>query len=235
MRRLLLPAIAIGIFVSPAAWKPGDPGDARVTRLHHEFEYFRAQAEAAGAIDFSAIDADLLSAAVFHETNRKRAEYSRAALRYRPELQQAGRLQAVSMADAGVVSHRNPRRNLRTLAERLAYVGLNAAFAAENTAMTFAIRYEPGRAVYRREEGGRVLFSYVPDGQPIRPHTYRSFAESLLNQWMRSADHRENILDESPRELGTGHAYARNEQGMDVFYSVQVFFTAHPPGGRRKR
>jgi uncharacterized protein YkwD len=228
--------VLLSLVLAAAAGGPQSRGQAdepRAGRLHREFSYFRAQAD--GAIDVAAIDHDLLSAAVFHETNRRRAEYSRASLGYRPELQEAARLQARGMARTGAVSHRHPDRRLRTLPDRLAFVGLQAAFAAENTAMTFGIRYTPGAAVYRRTEGGRVLFSYQPDGAPIQPHTYRSFAEALLAQWMRSADHRQNILDESPRELGTGHAHARNEQGMDVFYSVQVFFTEHPPRTRRKR
>jgi uncharacterized protein YkwD len=227
---LSLALLAAQPAATPAAARDTDA--QRAARLHGDFDHFRAEAERAGRIDVAAIDHDLLSAAVFHETNRRRARYSRAALTYRAELQEAARIQARGMVRAGAVSHQHPEPDLKTLADRLRHVGVRPAFSAENTAMSFAIQYTSGTPVYSRTQDGRVVFSYEPDGEPIPPHTYRSFAEALLDEWMRRLGHRRNILDERSRQLGTGHARARDPQGMDTMYSVQVFF-AELEGPRR--
>jgi uncharacterized protein YkwD len=211
-----------------------DTDAQRAARLHGDFDHFRAEADRAGRIDVAAIDQDLLSAAVFHETNRRRARYSRSLLTYRAELQEAARIQARGMARAGAVTHQHPDPGLKTLADRLRHVGVQPRFSAENTAMSFAIQYKSGTPVHSRKQDGRVVFSYEPEGEPIRPHTYRSFAEALLDEWMRRSGHRSNILDERARQLGTGHEHARNAQGMDTMYSVQVFF-AELEGPRRGR
>ena len=223
---LLLGSCLIGSNATSSASSARADRDERVGRLHLQFEYdsFRRYGPAARPIDFESIDHDLLAAAVFHETNRQRARHRRAALGYRPELLEAARLQAQSMARTGTISHRHRDRRLRTVTDRLERAGLQPAFAAENVAMTFGIRYEAGRAVYRRQESGAILFSYRPDGAPIEPHTYLSFAEDLVGQWMASASHRENILHPQAAEMGSAHEHARNEQGMDTFYSAQVFF-----------
>lgn len=208
--------------------------ESRVERLHRDynFETLRELPAAAGAIDFAHIDYALLSAAVFHETNHRRAQHDLPALAYRKELREAARIQARGMARRGAISHQHPDEALRTLRDRMNHVGLQGALSAENVAMTFGIRYESGKPVFTREENGRTVFSYEPGGTPLDPHSYLSFAENLLSQWMDSPGHRKNILLKDPEELGTGHVHDVNAMGMDIFYSVQVFFRElHVPPG----
>jgi uncharacterized protein YkwD len=198
----------------------------RATHLHTEFDFksFRQQPRASREIDFDQIDIPLLAAAVFHETNRRRSEQNLPALRYRREAQEAAEIQAQGMAQANRVAHEHPDQALRDLADRVAHVGLRPAFAAENVAMTFGIQYQSGRPVYPRQQQASTVFSYSPDGPAIKAHTYLSYAESLVDQWMDSPGHRKNILHKTPEEMGTGHVHGINDIGMDVFYSVQVFF-----------
>lgn len=209
---------------------------SRLERLHREFDFetFRELPLAAKAIDFEDIDYELLSAAVFHETNRRRARHDLPVLAFREELREAARIQARGMVRSGMVAHQHPDETLRTLRDRLKRVGLRGAFSAENVAMTFGIRYEAGRPVATRKEDGGTVFSYEHGGEPIEPHSYLSLAENLLSQWMDSPGHRENILRREPEELGTGHVHDVNKMGMDVFYSVQVFFSDQdvPPGAK---
>ncbi|MEX2382566.1 MAG: hypothetical protein WD490_09300 [Opitutales bacterium] len=49
---------------------------------------------------------------------------------------------------------------------------------------------------------------------------------------MESPGHRKNILSEQPEELGAANVHGVKEMGMDIFYSVQVFFAELdvPPG-----
>lgn len=234
---LLVAAGAVGS-ASQLTDRPRD--DGRAARLHRELdpEAFRASAAAGRPIDVSSIDDDLLAAAVFHETNGRRLRHGLPPLGYRHELREAARIQAQDMARAGRIGHRHRERRFQTLRDRLRQLKLQPAFAAENVALSFGIQYEAGRPVVVREEGGRTVFSYRAGGEPIPPHTYRSFAASLLDQWMRSRGHRANILDARAEELGTAPVHARNDAGMDVFYSVQVFFAERrdrPPPRHRGR
>mgnify|MGYP002380490786 FL=1 len=68
-------------------------------------------------------------------------------------------------------------------------------------------------------------FRYTEKGPPIATHTPLSFAEALLNQWMESPGHRENILRKTPTHLGCHASPALNEMHMPVFYAAQVFVT----------
>ncbi len=204
----------------------GKEDSGRLLRLHREFghESFREHEEALKAIDFDSIDYALMSAAVFHETNRRRVEHGLQPLEFREKLREAAKIQALSMAKREVVTHGHPGAGKRAPADRLDHVGLRGAFSAENVALTFGIRYESEKPFMTREEDGTTVFSYEPGGEAIAPHSYISMAESLMDGWMASPGHRRNILDKSPEELGTGHAHGKNAVAMDVFYSVQVFF-----------
>lgn len=208
----------------------------RAADLHRDytFESFADHPDASAPISFEEIDYELLAAAVFHETNRRRAAHDLPILSYRRELVEAAAIQAQGMKRTGTVSHQHPDEELKTLADRVEQVGLRPAFSAENVAMTFGIRYEAGRPVVPREENDATLFSYEPGGEPIEPHTYLSYAEALLEKWMDSPGHRRNILHDEPEELGAANVHATSELGMDVFYSVQVFFTELdvPPGAK---
>lgn len=204
---------------------PLDP--ERATALHQDFtfETFADLPQASEQISFSQVDYDLLAAAVFHETNRRRAGHDLPTLGYRQELLKAAAIQAQGMRRSGIISHQHPVQKMKTLADRINQVGLRPSFSAENVAMTFGIRYEGGRPVVPRQKDGATVFSYEPNGEPIAPHTYLSFAQTLLDQWMDSPGHRKNILHQKPEQLGAAHAQGTSAIGMDIFYCAQVFFT----------
>jgi uncharacterized protein YkwD len=85
------------------------------------------------------------------------------------------------------------------------------------------LRYESGKAFYKRESGGKTVYSYRPEGGVIPPHTYESFARALVESWMNSAGHRKNILLKEAEYLGVSCMGAAAESGMPVFYCTQVF------------
>ena len=144
-------------------------------------------------------------------------------------------MQAVIMAERGAISHVNPESpGKETPADRLRLAGLEAGYSAENVATAFALAYPQGKPFYTREENGKKIFSLEPDGTPVPPHTYVSFAAALLDSWMASAPHRKNILSPEPKFLGAGSQLSANQAtGMPLFYCAQVFFTPLkqiPPG-----
>lgn len=196
-------------------------------------DVFRTNAAVQKRIPFPGADLDLLSAAIHHETNRRRIAHRLPALEYHQKARAAAALMSEAMATKSFVDHIDrfhPDR--RELKDRIKLVGLTPAYAGENVAMTFARKYESGRGFITEREGGQTVFRYEPGGPPIEMHTYHSFAVALLDYWMDSPGHRENILRRRPRFLGCSAAPARNDVGMEVFYCAQVFFTPLEEDGR---
>ena len=102
--------------------------------------------------------------------------------------------------------------------------GFDFRFLAENVATQFTIQYQSGRTVYRVPAG--TGFSYRPDGPPLPRHTYRTFAATVLAQWMNSPGHRQNILSDEPERFGSDCRLRQEQSGLDQFYCVQLFGTA---------
>lgn len=185
---------------------------------------FLERPEVNAEIDFSAIDYPLLQAAVFHLTNLERTNRGMAPLAYSPELEAAARAHSVAMRDRGFFSHTSPVPGMRTVRDRTAAAGFANPAVGENIARSFGIAYEAGRGVFSPVQNGGY-FSYSYRGEPIPPHTYRSAAAAVVEQWMGSPGHRANILRSEYRHLGVGAAHFadRSFYDMDSFYFTQNF------------
>lgn len=220
----------IGFFLLLVIWAVAVPefssDETKAERLHNGMNgaEFRKLAASEEEIDFGKIDYDLLAAVVFHETNFRRLENDLSALKYDPKVRKAARIQAEGILRVGKISHLHPDENKKTLEDRLKIVGLTGRFWAENVAMIFAIKYEAGTPYFPRMRDGEEIYSVKANGPPIPPHTYQSFAVSLLDSWMDSPGHRKNILSEDPTELGCECLPAPAGGGPRRMFGVQVFF-----------
>jgi uncharacterized protein YkwD len=201
------------------------PADTRPYADYNSKTFAKLPA-ARAPIDFEHVDVNLLSAAIFHETNRRRANDNLPVLKFDPATRRAANLQAQIMAKTGDVSHEHPDNpQYATLEKRLAAVGLAPRFAAENLAYTFAVQYLSGDRVYVREQNGRKIFSYEPNGPPLQPHTYVTFAKAVVEQWLNSPGHRRNLLHRDPAFLGVGCRPGTGDSGLPMVYCCQVFYT----------
>jgi len=196
-----------------------------------EFEHYEP---ANHLIEFDRVDQRLLSAAIMHETNRYRVENKLRPLSHMDELDQAALMHANDMSAKSYLAHEekdNPK--LRDPIDRIRSTGLKPMLAAENIATTFGIQYQGGRKAFPLRQWGRDGLSYTEDGPAIPRHTYRSFAAALVEQWMKSPHHRENILLPDARYLGSACVPAQpsNDETTNEFhkfYCAQEFFTPKP-------
>jgi uncharacterized protein YkwD len=181
---------------------------------------------ATGRIDFP-----LLAAAVFVESNRERRKHGLPSLAYLPALETISTLHASDMVLHRFFNHVNPvDAYRRTVADRLDLVDLPASFYAENIARTFPLQIDirTGQSgalhstVYPLDTPGQ--FSLTPNGPPILPHTYASFARDLVEDWMNSPSHRSNLLDTQAKYLGCGCALEVDEVGFPTLVCGQVFY-----------
>ncbi len=190
---------------------------------------FRQLSAAQQEIDPASLREELLSAAIFHETNKRRADEKLPVLAVDEKVRAASVQHAQAMAKHSTLSHGTPWNSSSSTAyDRLVAQGLQPRFSAENIAFNFALRYESGKPFYTREESGRAIFSYEPEGAPLPRHTYASFAEAILSQWMKSPGHRKNIVAPEAEFLGVGCAVARDGNGFDTIYADQDFFAPLP-------
>lgn len=194
--------------------------------VDHTAESFASQAAAQQAIAPRQIDADLLDAAVFHETNRRRQRHGLPPLGFDAGAREAARLQSAAMAEHGFVGHGNPfDAELRTPMDRAQRAGLAPKFLAENVANAFLRAYEEGTRVHVRTENGKRVLSEEPGGPPIPMQDYLGFAEALLDDWMDSPGHRKNILHSAPEYLGSACSTKVPDEPMPKLSCTQIFFT----------
>jgi len=183
----------------PRAWS-----DAHYARFSDR--QFRAYDPANQPIDFKNIDYQLLSAAIFYETNRVRLKHGKRTFLYSPALRVAAFGHAKDMAETDFHSHINPDDpKKRTVAQRLALVGLTRCAMSENVAYVPARQY-----VLVRKRPGHAEFKIDPS-KPVPVHTYLTLARQLLEGWMFSPGHRKNILSNRTRYLGCAAHYCQKD------------------------
>ena len=191
-------------------------------------------AHSAGAnreLPWENVDNRLLSAAVLHETNRYRVAQKLPPLRHMPKVDDVALMHAQDMAAGGWFGHENPNDpKRRTVLDRAKLLGLSPMFVGENIIMEYGIRYEPKRKVYDTNRGGTPGLSYRPDGEPIPRHTYHSFAKQVVQRWIDSPPHHENIVSTHAKFLGSAArpGHKEDEQRFQKFYAAQVFFAPMP-------
>jgi len=205
--------------------RPGGTRNATDLFTQHDPVSFSKLPQARQVIDPDAVNFDLLDAAVFHETNRRRQQQRLSALKYDERARAAAQMQSRDMAKGGFVDHENPDPTKKTMNDRAKLAGLRPRVLAENVASTFGRRYKSGQPFYSREQNGRKIYSSEPNGSPIPMHTYLSFAEALVDSWMKSPGHRKNILHSDVEYVGCACELPRNPNAMETFYCTQVFFT----------
>lgn len=200
-------------------------------------ETFADYPPAAEPIDFLKVNYPLLHAAIFFETNRVRAQHDLPLLQHSPALEVAAEMHAHDMVIGDFFSHDNPHDpDRRTPSLRLAQVGITSGRRAENIADTFGIRYKSGGLVIPPRTGQPSFLDFT-SRQPIPAHTYLSFAAAVVDEWLHSPGHRENILDSRFKYLGCGAYHYRriHFHYMDCFKVAQEFASVVPEAFLRPR
>lgn len=183
-------------------------------------------------IDLENYDRDLLAAAIFHETNRWRAQLGLPPFRHLPELDQAADMQVTFGSLMPELGHTNMLPSQARPLDRVLTTGLRPGKVAENVALTPVFDTGGETSFEVRGEGLERKFIDPATGRELRPHTYATLAARMLVQWMGSPGHRANIADRTLRCLGCSARSKRNLNGTHSLFAVQAFFTAGAPRGR---
>jgi uncharacterized protein YkwD len=159
-------------------------------------------------------DLPRLQAVLFFLTNEVRAKYSLPPLAYSIELEETAHMHARDMVNEGFFSHMNTKtKGKYSPNDRAKLNGISNPFLAENIIEGYGLQYTSKKTVYLR---GKGKFSYKPEGEFLKPHTYLSLGESLITGWMNSKEHRKNILSGEALQLGCGIYFYNDPEFNDM-------------------
>lgn len=193
-----------------------------------EFDRQRALAE---TIDAAALDQALLSAAVFHETNRVRTRLGLKPFLPLEALDTAAETQATIGVLLRPMSHTNPFPLIATPLDRVKHAGMTPSQVAENLALLTVLDAPSGTGFYHLKDDLRLRDART--GEVLRTHSYRSIAEAVVTAWMNSPGHRANIVDPTLTHLGCAVRPTKSLSEVDLIFFVQVFATPERAPARR--
>lgn len=188
---------------------------------------FATQPGLATRLTAAALDRELLAAAIFHETDQVRQRFNLPPFKFLAQLNDAADVQASVGGAVRPPSHTNPFLLIATPVDRVKYAGLDPLYVAENIALIPLLAVSPGHGVGLKRRDGEAGFIDLASGERLNPHTYAEFAAAVVQAWMDSPGHRANILSPRVRYLGCSAQATRGDHGMDMIFSVQVFYTPH--------
>ena len=186
-----------------------EPGNSENDYYSYTLDNFRNVEAFNETVDISSADYPRLNAVIFYLTNEARNKKKLPLLQYEVKLEESATLHCNSMVEYSFFDHINPKsKEMRNPNDRARLVGITNPYLAENIMETFVLQYKAGDPVF---PGGKGVFRYKEDGDPIQPHTYLSLGEALLKGWLNSTHHKENILSKSAQQLGCGTAFYQNK------------------------
>lgn len=184
-------------------------------------------------IEPATFDAPLLARAIFDEANRARREAGLPPFAAVRAADAAAEIQAGLGWLPGQAPHTNPFPGSATLGDRIEQVGLQAARAGENAARLPILDTRGATAFgIRHEDGIRTPINLVT-GEPLRPHTYASFAADIVQRWLASPGHRENLLNPRYTVLGCAVRLTQPAHDFAQVFAVQVLVEPAVKGRRR--
>lgn len=181
---------------------------------------FFALAEVQRAINTDNVDNELLEAAVFHASCETRAEKRKAIFSYSSILQASSEFHSNYLLGLGTLNHLNNQdTKYKTPMMRIDAFGGNFSASAENLARISLLNFEKD-AAYIIGENGNFLDK---NGKIIPTHTYSSLARKVVDGWMHSKGHRQNLMGDY-NYLGCGvSSIVYITDGIPEIYFTQNF------------
>jgi len=155
-------------------------------------------------IDLLNFDLHFLNAALFHLTNIERSHADLPLFGFYENLYKSAALHSESMIEYDYFDHVNRiQKKWRTPKDRILYFDESYRSLAENILENNLLEHEGDVLKYRIVKNSDGNLRYIDlNGQEIKYGTYLFIAKRLVLQWMNSAPHRANILDDNMSLLG---------------------------------
>jgi uncharacterized protein YkwD len=164
--------------------------------------------EASKLVAVDTFDGKLLARAIFAETNRIRLEHHLKPLKQEVRLDKAAAGHVLTLALTQTLTHESPLTGWETAEARIESAGLRPAVVRENLARMPVL--EPTKGSSRRP-------------------TYPELAGRIVQGWLESPDHRENLLSADVTHAGAAARVVWVPVRTEAVFVVQVFCTPAPP------
>ncbi len=184
------------LYLSVWAQKRWDPA------YYSRFDLVTIQGQAFfnAPIDTASFIPELLNAAIFFETNRKRNLAQVPVLKHDARLEKSAQGHSSDMVAQGYFSHSGISDDQKTLEQRLKKAGLHEGNFGENLIQWSILNINEMSFIPPSVSGYFKTLS----GDSVEMHSYQSLAEEIVDGWMNSQGHRINILNRSFSHLGVG-------------------------------
>ena len=146
----------------------------------------------------------LLDAALFHLTNEQRVNFNLPKFTYSNTLHKATILHSEAMINLDFYSHENlDNPAYRKMVDRIFLYTREFREMAENIAQHDILGGNEDRYCFEIPRNGQdFVFINCVTKKPLPLRTYADLARSVINGWMNSPHHRENILNPRLKALG---------------------------------
>lgn len=171
---------------------------------------------------------------LLHHTNQARRRHGIPPLTLNDTLRTAARKHSREMAVMQYLSHTSPvsgREHLRQRVQTERLV-LSNTLIGENIGVDFFLRIAD-IPYYIEKRRNQSVYIAAETGQIIGYQNYDEFAEKMVNAWLASPGHRENLLNAVYHEIGIGAAPGPYTD-LDAVYVTQVFKGPLSPEDREK-
>lgn len=158
---------------------------------NHDYLSFYSREDVNQRINIENFDAGLLEAAIFYASNEVRIKKKKPIFSFHSTLQKSSRIHSSQMEKFDFFDHSNRKnKKLKTLSQRIEKAGGGFLGFGENLAkMNIYVLGKKG--TYFVNKQGEIVNK---QGTPLLTKTYKELAVYVVDKWMHSKGHRENIL-----------------------------------------
>lgn len=182
------------------------------------FAEFLSDSRIEKSVEGKHIDLDLLNATIFHLTNVERTNAKLELFDFYDNLYKSAQKHSELMIKYDFFNHINHKqKQWKTPGDRMFYYDSRYVALAENIVENNMLDYKGSELSYRIEINAKGEEVYLDaEAIEILYSTYKSLAERLVEQWMNSKPHRENILSENHDLLGCACAIDENSSPIII-------------------
>lgn len=157
------------------------------------------------------------------QSNEARQQYDLHPLKMDTALRKAAQDYANILQQGKFFDHIHPSNSRKeTPLKRVLFFGGKETSTAENLASISIFNIPVRNTTLYVIDREKNLYSSTPNGLPVSFHTEISAATSIVESWLNSPGHRENLLHKDLYRVGCGATIMKHQSSSPMIIAVQV-------------
>ncbi|WP_438959436.1 CAP domain-containing protein [Nereida sp.] len=162
----------------------------------------------------------LFDSAVLHYVNKVRCSKGLSALTFARGLVDVAEVHLKWMAKSQQLNNKSCMSAMNTFKKRLKASGVGSRAGSENIGVTRRYQLETAGVFLIRDLSA---CRFGAKGRTIPAHSYKSLANHIVNMWMASSGHRQNILARRSKRTGALLAFDGKSPNCGRYFITQNF------------